>query len=202
MKWPWTRKQTLAQYFGKNASTSSKRQIAHIIIDVQREFCDPAYFSKTEQKYLGSPETRKIAARIAHRTPHFRQTGIQTGFVYFWEGKKGFESSLGGPYFVEKKDGDFTVGKGGNSAMTCGRLREVLDDNGIKNLLISGFNTTACIHDTAVDAVKYGFKTIVLSDCIGDCRESGQDIAFFMKKMIHNGVYLESSQNVLDFLGD
>ena len=47
-------------------------------------------------------------------------------------------------------------------------LAPMLHAQGIDTLILAGCSTSGCIRASAVDAVQYGFRTIVVRDCVGD----------------------------------
>jgi maleamate amidohydrolase len=47
-------------------------------------------------------------------------------------------------------------------------LASMLHAMGIDTVVLAGCSTSGCIRATAVDAVQYGFRTIVVRECVGD----------------------------------
>jgi nicotinamidase-related amidase len=44
---------------------------------------------------------------------------------------------------------------------------EILQDNGITRLIVTGVTTEVCVHTTVREANDRGFEVLVLSDCVG-----------------------------------
>ena len=49
----------------------------------------------------------------------------------------------------------------------------------IDTLLITGCTTSGCVRATAVDALQYGFRPIVIRDCVGDRAEAPHEANLF-----------------------
>ncbi|WP_409560024.1 isochorismatase family protein [Hyphomicrobium sp. MC8b] len=47
-------------------------------------------------------------------------------------------------------------------------LASLLHTQKVDTVVIAGCSTSGCVRATAVDAVQYGFRTIVVRDCVGD----------------------------------
>ncbi|MNS75528.1 Maleamate amidohydrolase [compost metagenome] len=43
-----------------------------------------------------------------------------------------------------------------------------LTQRGVRTLLVAGAVTSGCVRASVVDAMQYGFRPLVLSDCVGD----------------------------------
>jgi len=69
---------------------------------------------------------------------------------------------------VEPKAGELVITKQYASAFFGTSLAPTLHAQGIDTVVLAGCSTSGCIRATAVDAVQYGFRTIVVRDCVGD----------------------------------
>src|SRR5699024_5844686 len=54
------------------------------------------------------------------------------------------------------------------SAFFGTNLMSMLTDERVDTLLIAGCSTSGCVRATAVDGLQYGYKVVVLEDCVGD----------------------------------
>lgn len=54
------------------------------------------------------------------------------------------------------------------SAFFGSSLAPMLHAQGIDTVVLAGGSTSGCIRATAVNAVQYGFRTIVVRECVGD----------------------------------
>lgn len=69
---------------------------------------------------------------------------------------------------VEPLPGEPVVTKQYASAFFGTGLAPMLHAEGIDTVILAGCSTSGCIRASAVDAVQHGFRTIVVSDCVGD----------------------------------
>ncbi|WP_262047352.1 N-carbamoylsarcosine amidohydrolase [Bradyrhizobium sp. Bra78] len=69
---------------------------------------------------------------------------------------------------VEPQTGELVITKQYASAFFGTSLATTLHAQGIDTVVLAGCSTSGCIRATAVDAVQYGFRTIVVRDCVGD----------------------------------
>jgi maleamate amidohydrolase len=58
-------------------------------------------------------------------------------------------------------------------------LHSQLTANRIDTLLITGCTTSGCVRATAVDALQYGFRPIVILECVGDRAEAPHEANLF-----------------------
>lgn len=64
--------------------------------------------------------------------------------------------------------GELVVRKTVPSAFFGTGLAAWLTQHGVRTLLIAGAVTSGCVRSSVVDAMQYGFRPFVLSDCVGD----------------------------------
>ena len=64
--------------------------------------------------------------------------------------------------------GELVVRKTVPSAFFGTSLAAWLTQRGVKTLLVAGAVTSGCVRASVVDAMQYGFRPLVLSDCVGD----------------------------------
>jgi maleamate amidohydrolase len=58
-------------------------------------------------------------------------------------------------------------------------LHSQLTASGIDTLLITGCTTSGCVRATAVDALQYGFRPVVILECVGDRAKAPHDANLF-----------------------
>ena len=51
--------------------------------------------------------------------------------------------------------------------------------HGIDTLLIAGCSTSGCIRASAVDALQYGFRAMVVRECVGDRHDAPHQANLF-----------------------
>jgi maleamate amidohydrolase len=64
--------------------------------------------------------------------------------------------------------GELVVRKNVPSAFFGTSLAPWLTQRGVQTLLVAGAVTSGCVRASVVDAMCYGFRPLVLSDCVGD----------------------------------
>ncbi|MCV7031157.1 isochorismatase family protein [Mycobacterium sherrisii] len=73
--------------------------------------------------------------------------------------------------FVEELSpvpGELVIRKTVPSAFFGSSLASWLVHRGIKTLVIAGCTTSGCVRASTIDALSYGFRPVLVSDCIGD----------------------------------
>lgn len=69
---------------------------------------------------------------------------------------------------VQPLDEEVVITKQYASAFFGTALASLLVSEGIDTLLIAGCSTSGCVRATAVDALQYGFRAMVVQECVGD----------------------------------
>ena len=64
--------------------------------------------------------------------------------------------------------GEYVVRKNVPSAFFATDLAPWLTQRGVKTLIVAGAVTSGCVRASVVDAMCWGFRPIVVSDCVGD----------------------------------
>jgi maleamate amidohydrolase len=80
---------------------------------------------------------------------------------------------------LEPRKGELVVRKTNPSAFFGTPLAAWLTQRGVKTLLIAGSTTSGCVRASVVDAMSYGFRPLVLSDCVGDRAPEPHDANLF-----------------------
>jgi len=78
-------------------------------------------------------------------------------------------------------------------------LISYLVTNRVDTLIVTGTTTSGCVRATVVDALQYGFRTIVPRECVGDRAQAPHDANLFDMGMKYADVV--DLQEVLDYLG-
>lgn len=69
---------------------------------------------------------------------------------------------------LHPRAGELVVRKTVPSAFFGTSLAAWLTQRGVRTLLVAGAVTSGCVRASVVDAMQYGFRPLVLSDCVGD----------------------------------
>jgi maleamate amidohydrolase len=66
------------------------------------------------------------------------------------------------------ENGELVVRKTVPSAFFGTQLAPWLTERAVQTLLVAGAVTSGCVRASVVDAMSYGFRPLVLADCVGD----------------------------------
>ena len=69
---------------------------------------------------------------------------------------------------VKPEPDDYILTKRHSSAFIGTEFQQVLQTMGIDTIISVGCSTSGCVRQTAVDANAYGFRSVVVSDAVGD----------------------------------
>ena len=191
---------------------------ALMIIDMQRDFCDPSGYMHTRG---GDVEVaRAIVPRIIRVREACQEAGIMV--IHTREGhrpnlsdlprnkriktaKAGAEIGSEGPLgrllirgehgwdFIDElkpEASEIVIDKVGTGAFHGTDLREVLARQGIENLIITGVTTGVCVSSTVREAADRGYNVLVLEDCCAEPDADNHRIAIQLLKI--EGGYLST----------
>lgn len=163
---------------GFGTTLEAKAPVGLLIIDLVNGFADPEVFGGGN-----------IAAAIGRTVPLLafaRERGwpvAHTRIVYADDDADHNVFSLKVPGMLTLKehshnsaivtqlaprDGELVVRKSVPSAFFGTSLAAWLTQRGVRTLAIAGAVTSGCVRASVVDAMQYGFRPFVLSDCVGD----------------------------------
>lgn len=181
------------------------QRTALLIIDMQRDFCDPLGYMNMRGDDVGA--ARAIIPKIDKVRALARTKGIKV--IHTREGHRpdlsdlpspkrlktalaGAEIGTSGPLgrllvrgepgwdFVPELQPDndeIVIDKPGTGAFHATDLQHVLTTLGIKNLILTGVTTGVCVSSTAREATDRGFNVLVISDCCAEPNQENHDIA-------------------------
>ena len=75
--------------------------------------------------------------------------------------------------------GELVVRKTVPSAFFATSLAPWLTQRGVRTLVVAGCVTSGCVRASVVDAMSFGFRPLVLSDCVGDRALGSHDANLF-----------------------
>ena len=163
---------------GFGARFELKKPIGLLIIDFVNGFADPAVFGGGN-----------IAQAIANTVPLLAQARQQgwavahTRIVFADDGADNNIFSLKVPGMLTLKEhehnsaivpeltpapGELVVRKTVPSAFFGTSLAAWLAQRGVQTLVVAGAVTSGCVRASVVDAMQFGFRPLVLADCVGD----------------------------------
>jgi maleamate amidohydrolase len=151
---------------------------ALVIVDFVISFTDPAHFGGGN---IGTAITRTVdllalaRARgwpIAHTRVVYADDGSDCGgFTAKVPALRGLTETSPLSQIVPELmplPGELVVRKGNASAFFGTSLVSWLAARRVDTLLVAGCTTSGCVRATVVDACSHNFRTIVVTDCVGD----------------------------------
>ena len=69
---------------------------------------------------------------------------------------------------LEPRDGEYVIAKTQPSAFFGTNLSAWLIAKRVDTVLVTGCTTSGCVRASVIDSMSYNFRTIVVSDCVGD----------------------------------
>ncbi|MDB5698566.1 MAG: N-carbamoylsarcosine amidase [Alphaproteobacteria bacterium] len=109
-----------------------------------------------------------VLTKVSYEDDNYRDAGIwalkQGGIVDLRTGSDGVE--IDGRLRVAPTD--MILQKKYASCFFGTDLVSRLASHGVDTLVITGCTTSGCVRATAVDAIQYGFRPMVVSDCVSD----------------------------------
>ena len=178
---------------------------ALVVVDVQNDFADPqgSLYVAGGERIVAAVNREIERARAAgamvvytqdwhpERTPHFeRDGGIWPVHCVrdSWGAAFHPELDVVGEVVRKGAEGEdgysgFTVRDPRGGARSSTRLEALLRDGGVSHVVVVGLATDYCVKETALDAARLGFATVVLQDAIagvelqpGDSEQALADI--------------------------
>lgn len=163
---------------GFGAQFELRGPIGLLIIDLVNGFADPAVF--------GGGNIPQAIANTVPLLSHARSCGwavAHTRIVFADDGADNNIFSLKVPGMLTLKEhehnsaivreltpaaNELVVRKTVPSAFFGTSLAAWLTQRGVQTLIVAGAVTSGCVRASVVDAMQYGFRPLVLSDCVGD----------------------------------
>lgn len=164
-------------------------RIGLLIVDLVVGFADPAIF--------GGGNIPEAIERTTHALKFARESGwpvAHSRIVYAADGSDDNVFSLKVPGMATLTEdnpnsaivpeltpakGELVVRKVVPSAFFGTQLTPWLAQRGVQTLLVAGAVTSGCVRASVVDAMSFGFRPIVLSDCVGDRALGPHDASLF-----------------------
>jgi maleamate amidohydrolase len=163
---------------GFGATMTPKPPYGLLIVDLVNGFADPAVF--------GGGNIAPAIAQTTHLLAHARSQGwpvAHSRIVFADDDADHNIFTLKVPGMLTLKEahphsaivppltpaaGELVVRKTVPSAFFGTGLAAWLTQRGVQTLLVAGAVTSGCVRASVVDAMQYGFRPLVVSDCVGD----------------------------------
>lgn len=88
--------------------------------------------------------------------------------------------------------GELVVRKTAPSAFFGTALAAWLTERGVETLFVAGVTTSGCVRASVVDAMSFGFRPVVLSDCVGDRALGPHEASLFDMELKYAEVHTSS----------
>jgi nicotinamidase-related amidase len=156
---------------------------ALILIDIQKGFDDIAYWGGQRN----NPDAENNAAELLkiwreNQLPIFHIQHCSTNPTSLLnETNQGNEIKE----MVKPNIGEPIIKKNVNSAFIGTNLKQLLDEQKIKTLVIVGLTTDHCVSTTTRMAGNFGFDTFIVSDATATFNKMGVDGQVFSAELIH-----------------
>jgi len=151
---------------------------ALLVVDMTRGFTEPRFPTGTDL----TDEVRRTAslARAFRQRgrpvfltliafqPHLRDAGA---WLEKFPGARGLVEGTPAVELdprLEVADDDVIVVKKGASAFFGTSIAALLAAHAVDTVVVCGATTSGCVRASVVDSVQYGFRTLVVRDCVGD----------------------------------
>jgi maleamate amidohydrolase len=163
---------------GFGAGRGIKGNIGLLIVDFVNGFADPAIFGggnipeaiATTTRVLDEARRRKWP--VAHSRIVYADNGSDaTIFSTKVPGMQTLKEDAAISHIVPEltpAEGELVVRKTVPSAFFGTGLTSWLVQHRVETLLVAGATTSGCVRASVVDAMSWGFRPVVLSDCVGD----------------------------------
>ena len=163
---------------GFGAQLELKAPVGLLIIDLVNGFADPDVFGggNIPQAIANTvpllAEARKRGWVVAHTRIVFADDGADNNIfslkVPSMLGLKENDPNSAIVPELTPAPGEYVVRKTVPSAFFGTSLAAWLAQRGVQTLVVAGAVTSGCVRASVVDAMQYGFRPLVLSDCVGD----------------------------------
>ena len=202
------------------------KRTALMVIDMQRDFCDPSGYMHTRGEDVGAaraivPRIKAVcsAARCAGMSLVFTREGHRPNLSDLPESKRlktrrsGAEIGSPGPLgrllirgehgwdFIDDlrpEEGDTVIDKSGTGSFHGTELDTILRNQGIQHLILTGVTTGVCVSSTAREAADRGYSVLVLGDCCAEPDRENHLMALRLLKI--EGGYLATVADSRAFL--
>jgi maleamate amidohydrolase len=175
------------QSFG--STLEPKALVGLLIIDFVNGFADPEVFgggniaSAIEQTVPLLAHARERGWPVAHSRIVFADDDADENiFTLKVPGLLTLKEHVHNSAIVPQlspREGELVVRKTVPSAFFGTSLAAWLAQRGVQTLVIAGAVTSGCVRSSVVDAMQYGFRPFVLSDCVGDRAIAPHDANLF-----------------------
>lgn len=164
------------QGFGNEMGMTGR--IALLIVDFVNGFADPEAFGggnipeAIERTKTLLATARRLGWKVAHTRIVFADDGADANiFSLKVPTMLGLTESSPASAIVDALApvaGEYVVRKTVPSAFAGTPLASWLVTHGVQTVVVAGCVTSGCVRASVLDAMQYGFRPVIVSDCVGD----------------------------------
>ncbi|KXV47506.1 N-carbamoylsarcosine amidohydrolase [Gluconobacter albidus] len=164
------------QGFGNEMGMTGR--IALLIVDFVNGFADPEAFgggnipAAIERTKTLLATARRLGWKVAHTRIVFADDGADANiFSLKVPTMLGLTESNPASAIVDElapEQGEYVVRKTVPSAFAGTPLASWLVTHGVQTVVVAGCVTSGCVRASVLDAMQYGFRPVIVSDCVGD----------------------------------
>lgn len=164
------------QGFGNEMGMTGR--IALLIVDFVNGFADPEAFgggnipAAIERTKTLLATARRLGWKVAHTRIVFADDGADANiFSLKVPTMLGLTESNPASAIVDElapESGEYVVRKTVPSAFAGTPLASWLVTHGVQTVVVAGCVTSGCVRASVLDAMQYGFRPVIVSDCVGD----------------------------------
>jgi nicotinamidase-related amidase len=155
---------------------------ALLVIDIQNDYFPGGAMELEDADAAGTKAASAVSKFRSDGNPviHVRHLSVRPGSTFFLPGTKGAEIHAA----VTPRAGETVVEKNFPNSFRNTNLKEVLEKQGIKNLVVAGMMTHMCVDASVRHAADLGFKITLLGDACATRAQSygGEKVA---AKQVH-----------------
>ncbi|WDL97697.1 isochorismatase family protein [Alicyclobacillus sp. ALC3] len=154
------------------------KQCAILVVDFINAFTDASYQLGGDLDHPVENVSQLLSKSVAANVPViFTTTAYQSDYsdAGYWIAKVPSLAELvqGTPAVeldsrIPRNNDDILIVKKYASAFYGTSLSSILVSRGVDTVVVTGCTTSGCVRATTVDALQYGFRPVVLTDCVGD----------------------------------
>lgn len=164
---------------------TNSNSTAVILVDMQDFFLEK--FEKEKVKDLILNQNKVLELCEVNKIPLF---------VLEYSGRGKTVSAL--QKSIKKVEDVSVVVKENNSGFRDTNLDELLKNKGVKKIILMGINGSGCVQDTAIGALKRGYKIMTSRGVIASNTMRDANLATSKKWYSKNGKFFESVEDLLE----
>ena|SRR5688572_5242640 len=135
---------------------------ALVVIDIQNDYFPGGTMDLEGAEAAGGKAGMAIKSFRDRKLPviHIRHLSVRPGATFFLPGTRGAEIHAS----VQPASGETVIEKNFPNSFRSTSLREVLERQGVKNLVVAGMMTHMCVDASVRHAADLGYKVTLLGD--------------------------------------